>query len=93
MSAWSHETLAQRPDADEVRYSCADSPFSILGEQYLKSARELFAARSAVFDIAEDDASDAEFDLRPRAMETVSARLAQMSGRSPLPCGEIRSDQ
>lgn len=76
LSAWSHETLSQRPDADEVRYSYADSPFSILGEQYLKPVRELFAARPEVFDIADDDASDAEFELRLRAMETAMHRLS-----------------
>ncbi|MFC3451629.1 DUF4303 domain-containing protein [Amycolatopsis speibonae] len=76
LSAWSHEALAQRTDADEVRYSYADSPFSILGEQHLKPARALFAARPEVFDIADDDASDAEFDLRLRAMETALRRLS-----------------
>ncbi|WP_410579427.1 DUF4303 domain-containing protein [Amycolatopsis sp. lyj-108] len=75
LSAWSREALAQRADADDVRYSYADSPFSIVGEEYLKPVREMFAARPEVFDIADDDASDAEFDLRLRAMETALRRL------------------
>ncbi|MFK0245975.1 DUF4303 domain-containing protein [Amycolatopsis azurea] len=60
LSAWSHEALALRTDADEVRYSYADSPFSILGEQHLKPVRDLFAARPEVFDIADDDASEVD---------------------------------
>lgn len=75
LSAWSHEALAQRSDADDVRYSYADSPFSIVGEEHLKPVREMFAARPEVFDLA-DDASDAEFELRLRAMETALRRLA-----------------
>ncbi|RSM74074.1 hypothetical protein DL991_30845 [Amycolatopsis sp. WAC 01375] len=75
LSAWSREALAQRVDAEDVRYSYADSPFSVVGEQYLKPVREMFAARPEVFDIADDDASDAEFDLRLRAMETALRRL------------------
>ncbi|MFI9452073.1 DUF4303 domain-containing protein [Amycolatopsis sp. NPDC052450] len=75
LSAWSREALAQRGDADDVRYSYADSPFSIVGEEYLKPVREMFAARPEVFDIADDDASEAEFDLRLRAMETALRRL------------------
>ncbi|MFD5095987.1 DUF4303 domain-containing protein [Amycolatopsis thailandensis] len=76
LSAWSHEALAQRTDADEVRYSYADSPFSILGEQHLKPVRDLFATRPEVFDLVDDDEADAEFDLRLRAMETALRRLA-----------------
>lgn len=76
LSAWSHEALAQRADAADVRYSYADSPFSIVGEKHLKPVREMFAARPEVFDIADDDASDAEFDLRLRAIETALRRLA-----------------
>lgn len=75
LSAWSREALAQRADADDVRYSYADSQFSVVGEQYLKPVRDMFAARPEVFDIADDDASDAEFDLRLRAMETALRRL------------------
>lgn len=75
LSAWSHEALAGRPDADHVRYSYADSPFSIVGEEHLAPVRELFAARPAVFEIAEDDASEAEYELRLRAMETALSRL------------------
>ncbi|WP_199749113.1 DUF4303 domain-containing protein [Amycolatopsis sp. WAC 01376] len=75
LSAWSREALARRADADDVRYSYADSPFSIVGEEYLKPVREMFAARPEVFDIADDDASEAEFDLRLRAMETALRRL------------------
>ncbi|MFE6610702.1 DUF4303 domain-containing protein [Amycolatopsis sp. NPDC057786] len=76
LSAWSHEALAQRPDAEDVRYSYADSPFSVVGEEHLKPVREMFAARPEVFDIADDDASDAEFDLRLRAIETALRRSA-----------------
>ncbi|KFU76753.1 hypothetical protein BB31_34650 [Amycolatopsis lurida NRRL 2430] len=76
LSAWSREALAQRADAAEVRYSYADSPFSIVGEEYLTPVREMFAARPEVFDIADDDASEAEFELRLRAMETALRRLA-----------------
>jgi hypothetical protein len=76
LSAWSYEALAQRTDADDVRYSYADSPFSIVGEEHLKPVRELFAARPEVFDIDDDDASEAEFDLRLRAMETALQRLS-----------------
>ncbi|WP_236808845.1 DUF4303 domain-containing protein [Amycolatopsis albispora] len=76
LSAWSHEALAQRPDAGEVRYSYADSPFSIWGEEHLKPVRDLFAARPEVFDIADEDASEAEFELRLRAMETALRRLS-----------------
>ncbi|AUI58947.1 hypothetical protein B1H26_22075 [Amycolatopsis sp. BJA-103] len=89
LSAWSREALAQRSDADDVRYSYADSPFSIQGEQYLKPVRELFAARPAVFDIADDDASDAEFALRLRAMETALLRLAD---EGLFGVGEARAD-
>ncbi|MGY6652975.1 DUF4303 domain-containing protein [Amycolatopsis sp. TRM77291] len=76
LSAWSQEALAQRADADDVRYSYADSPFSIVGEEHLKPVREMFASRPEVFDLADDDASEAEFDLRLRAMETALRRLA-----------------
>lgn len=76
LSAWSHEALAQRTDADEVRYSYADSPFSISGEEHLKPVRDLFAARPEVFEL-DDEASDAEFELRLRAMETALRRLAE----------------
>jgi hypothetical protein len=76
LSAWSYEVLARRTDADDVRYSYADSPFSIVGEEHLKPVRELFAARPEVLDIDDDDASEAEFDLRLRAMETALHRLA-----------------
>ena len=89
LSAWSYEALAQRTDADDVRYSYADSPFSIVGEEYLKPVRELFAARPEVFDIADDDASDAEFDLRLRAMETALSRLAD---EGLFGVGEARAD-
>lgn len=88
LSAWSHEALAQRADADEVRYSYADSPFSILGEEHLKPVRDLFAARPAVFDL-DDEASDAEFDLRLRAMETALRRL---SDEGLFGAGEARAE-
>ncbi|MFJ8912648.1 DUF4303 domain-containing protein [Amycolatopsis sp. NPDC102389] len=88
LSAWSRETLAQRADADAVRYSYADSPFSIVGEEYLKPVRELFAARPEVFDL-DDEASDAEFDLRLRAMETALRRL---SDEGLFGVGEARAD-
>ncbi|MFD6065809.1 MULTISPECIES: DUF4303 domain-containing protein [Amycolatopsis] len=76
LSAWSHEALAQRADAAEIRYSYADSPFSIVCEEHLKPVRDLFAGRPEVFDIADDDASEAEFELRLRVMETALRRLA-----------------
>ncbi|RSN45996.1 hypothetical protein DMC64_14730 [Amycolatopsis sp. WAC 04197] len=88
LSAWSHEALAQRSDADVVRYSYADSPFSILGEEHLKPVRDLFAARPAVFDL-DDEASDAEFDLRLRAMETALRRL---SDEGLFGAGEARTE-
>lgn len=70
LSAWSHEALACRPDAEAVRYSYADSPFSIIGEEYLAPVRELFAARPQVYDIVDDVVAEAEYELRLRAMET-----------------------
>ncbi|MET9229011.1 DUF4303 domain-containing protein [Lentzea sp. NPDC003310] len=75
LSAWSHEALAGRTDADDVRYSYADSPFSIVGEEHLAPVRALFAARPQVFDL-EDDEAEAEYDLRLRAMETALRRLS-----------------
>ncbi|MER6667735.1 DUF4303 domain-containing protein [Amycolatopsis japonica] len=46
-----------------------------MGEEHLKPVRDLFAARPDVFEL-DDEASEAEFDLRLRAMETALQRLA-----------------
>ncbi|MEU3766347.1 DUF4303 domain-containing protein [Amycolatopsis keratiniphila] len=46
-----------------------------MGENHLKPVRDLFAARPAVYGL-DDEASEAEFDLRLRAMETALHRLA-----------------
>jgi hypothetical protein len=97
LSAWSYEALAQRTDADDVRYSYADSPFSIVGEEHLKPVRELFAARPEVFDIDDDDASEAEFDLRLRdgngAAQAVRRRAVRCrrGPRGRAGCGRGRS--
>ncbi|ALG15156.1 DUF4303 domain-containing protein [Kibdelosporangium phytohabitans] len=89
LSAWSHEALAHRPDAGDVRYSYADSPFSIVGEVHLAPVRELFAARPEVFDIAADAASEAEFELRLRAIE---AALGRLDAEGLFGTGEVRAN-
>lgn len=89
LSAWSHEALASRPDADTVRYSYADSPFSIVGEEHLAPVRELFDRRPQIYDIDDEDASEAEFALRLRAMETALRRL---DGEGVFGVEEARSE-
>lgn len=89
LSAWSHEALAERPDTDDIRYSYADSPFSIVGEQHLAPVRKLFAARPNVFDLVDDDQSDAEFELRLRAIETA---LRKLDAEELFGTGEARAN-
>ncbi|HEY3505420.1 MAG TPA: DUF4303 domain-containing protein [Actinocatenispora sp.] len=72
LSAWSREALVGPPDADDVRYPYADSPFSIVGEDHLTPVRDLFAARAQIHGIPDDDA---EYALRMRAIETALHRL------------------
>ncbi|NBH03493.1 DUF4303 domain-containing protein [Amycolatopsis sp. SID8362] len=88
LSAWSQEALAERSSPDDVRYSYPDSPFSIVGEEYLAPVRRLFAARPEVFDLV-GDASDAEFDLRLRVMETA---LRTLDSEGLFGAGEARSN-
>ncbi|GAA4216737.1 DUF4303 domain-containing protein [Actinocatenispora rupis] len=89
LSAWSYEALAGRPDADAVRFSYADSPFSIVGEHHLAPVRELFAARPEVFDLADDAESGAEYELRLRAIE---AALRQLDAEGLFGTGTDRAE-
>ncbi|MET9278938.1 DUF4303 domain-containing protein [Streptomyces anthocyanicus] len=79
LSAWSAEALAAESERQgcaplDLKWSYADSPFCCYGEAHLEPVRPLFEARGDLFDLP-DDAADAEFELRPRAMETAVARL------------------
>ncbi|MYV98729.1 DUF4303 domain-containing protein [Streptomyces sp. SID3343] len=79
LSAWSTQALATAAggpgaDAEELRWSYADSPFCTYGERHLAPIRTLFDARPQVFELPDDEGED-EYDLRLRAMVTAMARL------------------
>lgn len=79
LSAWSAEALAAESERQgcaplDLKWSYADSPFCCYGEAHLEPVRPLFDARGDLFDLP-DDAADAEFEQRLRAMETAVARL------------------
>ncbi|WP_331769860.1 DUF4303 domain-containing protein (plasmid) [Embleya sp. NBC_00888] len=79
LSAWSTQALAaaaggSAANAEELRWSYADSPFCTYGERHLAPIRSLFDARPQVFELSDDEGED-EYELRLRAMVTAMARL------------------
>ncbi|GAA2605054.1 hypothetical protein GCM10010399_40130 [Dactylosporangium fulvum] len=67
LSAWSHEALHAVGDDPDLRWSYADSPFNLFGAQHFAKVRRLCEGRGAD--------TDAEADLRLRAMESAMSRL------------------
>lgn len=79
LTAWSHEALAAAAESEEdremIKWSYADSPIDIYGEEHFDRVRELFDRRPQIGDDMSDDDWAAEHDLRLSAMETALRRL------------------
>ena len=79
LSAWSKEALdkVDPEDAPYVKWSYADSPYNCIGQEHFSAVQAMLDERS-LYDM-DDDAFDAECELRLSAMET-AMRLLDSEG-------------
>ena len=84
LAAWSEEALEEavknEVDKEDARYglkwSYADSPFYCFGEDRFTQVNNLFEKRPDIHSL-DDNARNAEYELRLRAMESAIAKLDQ----------------
>ncbi|MDR2920352.1 MAG: DUF4303 domain-containing protein [Tannerella sp.] len=79
VSAWSWEALkreAKRQGCQEanIKWSYADSPYCIFGEENFKDVTKLFFERPTMQELDDDD-WDKEFNLRLQSMELAMKKL------------------
>jgi hypothetical protein len=81
LSAWSREALAaeaknQGLTSEELlKWSYADSPYSIFGEEFFEEVNRLFDQRPLIDGTLDKNERYAEFEFRLSAMETAMKRL------------------
>ena len=80
LTAWSREALARESTKqgcapEEIKWSYADSPYDILGEEHFAEVGRLLAARNEKFGIDDNKDWSSELDLRLEAMTEALAQL------------------
>ncbi|MCG8667806.1 MAG: DUF4303 domain-containing protein [Pseudomonadales bacterium] len=78
MSAWSVELLAQESeseeDADELKWSCVDSPLCGYADDCFSVVDELFKSRPDIHSLSDSD-FESEYSYRINAMERALERI------------------
>lgn len=77
LSAWSWEALNRYTDEEiqTIKWSYADSPYYLYGENFFQKVKELFQQRPAMTTDMSDKEWEDEFNLRINAMETALKEL------------------
>ena len=79
LSAWSWEALDRLSENDEdkldLKWSYADSPYCMFGEEFLSELDDIFQERPRVEDIDDDDEYDKEISIRINSMEKALSNL------------------
>ncbi len=79
VSAWSWEALKREAERqgcheEDIKWSYADSPYCIFGEENFKIVAELLSTRPTIDELDDDD-WDKEITLRLQAMESAMRKL------------------
>lgn len=79
LSAWSWEALDRisenNEDKEDLKWSYADSPYCMFGEEFLSELDEVFQKRPCVADIDDDIEYDKEISIRINSMEKALSNL------------------
>ncbi len=86
LSAWSWEAL--KNESEDLKWSYADSPYCLYGDEFFQPVAELYSKRPSLHDDINEE-WETEYNLRLDAME---AALAQLDKEGVFGEGEARNN-